>query len=57
MVDQLRVFVRAGAIEDTSVPAEEVPMSSTAAEDDYPSDVELADVEWVEDDYPSDVEI
>lgn len=57
MVDQLRVFVRAGAIEETSLSAEEVPMSSTAAEDDYPSDVELADVEWVDDDYPSDVEI
>ena len=52
MLDQLRVFVRAGAV----MSAEQEPTSESM--DDFSSDVdELADVEWVDDDYPSDVEL
>ena len=51
MLDQLRVFVRAGALHDTVMLAEE------EAKDENSSDEEFADVEWVDDDYPSDVEL
>ena len=55
MVDQLRVFVRAdlmaeGLSSEASV-TEEVTIGNG---DDYPSDVELADVEWVGDDETAD---
>ena len=55
MVDQLRVFVRTdlmaeGLSSEASV-TEEVTIGNG---DDYPSDVELADVEWVGDDETAD---
>ena len=58
VVDQLRVFVRAGALDKTVIEEKEASSSdSTDSSDDFPPDMELADVEWVDDDYPSDVEI
>lgn len=68
VVDQLRIFVRADALPEEFETAgwEE---KDTEASNDYPSDVELAEVEWVEeedtsdssggasDEYPSDVEL
>ncbi|KAI2490189.1 hypothetical protein MHU86_24380 [Fragilaria crotonensis] len=58
VVDQLRVFVRAGALDKTVIEEKEASSSDTTdSSDDFPPDMELADVEWVDDDYPSDVEI